>query len=588
MNSAKLPEPAFLNVEKSITDRRWVGPNAAEERLAEAIAQQNELPIALCRILARCQVEPKTAKSYMDPKIRDLMPDPSRLIDLDVAVHRLILALDRDERIAIFADYDVDGACSLAQIIWWLRDYGRDATIYVPDRSLEGFGPNVKAMAMLAENHDLIICVDCGTSAHEAIAAAKGADVIILDHHTGEETLPPAHAIVNPNRQDEESPLSYLCAAGVVFMFLVALNREIKKRGETTSDLIQMLDLVALATVADVSPLIGLNRAFVRRGLSVMRHRRRPGIRALVDISNLNTPPTSYHLGFVLGPRINAGGRIGNANLGARLLSTDDLREAEKITKELNELNIQRREIVSNACREALEKTDENDAKSPIVWDASRHWQPGVVGLIAARLVEYTRRPAIAIAIGENTAKGSARSIPGIDIGSAIMRCKNEGLLLAGGGHKMAAGLEVELDKIDEAMARLSNMIMLHPHRSETEIGYRVDGLIQTEAITVDFIESLEKAGPYGSGTPPPRFVLPNVRIVFRRWVGDKQHLSLRLQGDTDISVDAILFRAEQSQLGEYLDNCGREPLHIVGRLQVDTFMAQAKAKVHILDAAAA
>lgn len=586
MNSVASQGAAFLGVERSLTDRRWTGPNAAQERLAQAIEQQTGLPIALCQILARGDVEPDKAEKYLQPKLRDLMPDPSTLMDLDKAVQRFILALDNHERIAILADYDVDGACSLAQIVWWLRNVGQVATLYVPDRMLEGFGPNQKAMRSLAKDHDLIICVDCGTSAHEAIAAAEGADVIILDHHAGEETLPPAFAVINPNRQDETSELVYLCAAGVVFMFLVALNREVKKRGTMPCDLIAMLDLVALATVADVSPLVGLNRAFVRIGLAVMRDRKRPGIRELADVSRLNTPPTSYHLGFVLGPRINAGGRIGTADLGAQLLSTDDPNEAKQLARELNALNSQRRDMVKHVVSEALEQIDKKTSESPLVWAASKDWHPGIVGIVAARLVEESRLPAVVIAMGEETSKGSARSIPGINIGSAVMRCKNEGLFLNGGGHKMAAGLEVCTDRLDEAMARLSEMVAHTGKAPKSVAGYRVDGIIQPEAITVEFIETIERAGPYGSGTPVPKFVLPNMQIAFRRWSADKQHLALKLRGETERIVNAILFRADQSRLGEFLNQCGQAPVHIVGQLQVDHFMGQPNTKVHILDAA--
>lgn len=585
MNSVASHRPAFLGVERSLTDRRWIGPDAVQERRAQAIEQQTRLPIALCQILARCDVEPDKAEKYLQPKLRDLMPDPSTLIDLDKAVQRFILALDNRERIAILADYDVDGACSLAQIMWWLRNVGQVATSYVPDRKMEGFGPNRKAMKSLAKDHDLIICVDCGTSAHEAIAAAEGADVIVLDHHAGEETLPPAFAVVNPNRQDENSELVYLCAAGVVFMFLVALNREVKKRGTMPCDLIAMLDLVALATVADVSPLIGLNRAFVRSGLAVMRDRKRPGIRELADVSRLNTPPTSYHLGFVLGPRINAGGRIGTADLGARLLSTDDPNEARQLARKLDTLNSQRRNMVNHAVSEAFEQINKITSESPLVWAASKDWHPGIVGIVAARLMEERRLPAVVIAIGEKTSKGSARSIPGINIGSAVMRCKNEGLFLTGGGHKMAAGLEVCTGKLDVAMARLSEILTHTGKVPKPVAGYRVDGMIQPEAITVEFIETIEKAGPYGSSKPAPKFVLPNMQIAFRRWTADKRHLILKLRSETERIVDAILFGADQSKLGEFLDQCGQIPVHIVGQLQVDHFMGQPNTKVHILDA---
>ena len=318
---------AFLNVESSLTGRLWTGPSPQADRLAEAMMQATRLPLALCHSLVARNVAPDQAQAYLAPALRDLMPDPRHLRDMEVAAARFLAAVAARQRIAIFADYDVDGGASAALLITWLRGLGQTATLYIPDRIDEGYGPNVPAMAALGAAHDLILCVDCGTLSHDPIAAAV-CDVVVLDHHLGGETLPPAIAVVNPNRQDEDGALGHLCAAAVVFLMLVEANRQLRGVGRTGPDLMAMLDLVALATVADVAPLIGVNRAFVRQGLRVMARRERPGLRALADVAKLDTAPTAYALGFVLGPRINAGGRIGQADLGARLLATDNPIEA--------------------------------------------------------------------------------------------------------------------------------------------------------------------------------------------------------------------------------------------------------------------
>lgn len=587
MNQVSGDDRPFLGVEESITGRRWAGIGISQDALALAMAQQTGLPDPICRILVRQGVSPGEAQSYLDPNLRDMMPDPSTLMDMDRAVERFVLALDRQESIAVLADYDVDGASSAALLIWWLRAVGQETGLYIPDRIEEGFGPNSAAMAQLAAQHSLIICVDCGTSAHDAIAAADGADVIVIDHHAGEETLPPAHSVVNPNRQDEVSELVYLCAAGIVFMFLVAVNRALRPRRVTLPDLFEMLDLVALATVADVSPLISLNRALVRRGLDVMKHRRRPGLRALADVGRMDSAPNSYHLGFILGPRINAGGRIGDQYLGARLLAADDMADAERIAGELDSLNDQRKIMVETVIEDALSSAQSSGVDAPLVWAASREWHPGVVGLAASRLSEETNRPAIVIGIGDQTGKGSARSIAGVDIGAAILRCKREGLLVSGGGHKMAAGLEVQIDKIGAAMERLTTILAHSPAEMARSPGLRIDGAIQPGGISVELIESMEKAGPFGAGCPSPCFVLPNQRVSYSRRVGTT-HLQLDLAGEAGDRIKAIAFRAFESELGGFLENSRSSLVHIAGRLQADHFRGNVTAKVAVTDAAPA
>ena len=361
---------SYLGVEASLTGRRWIGPGVEEDRQAEAMAQQTDLPRGLCQVLARLQVPAPEVAGYLDPKLRDLLPDPRSLRDMETAAARMLEAVKRRERIAIFADYDVDGGASAALLIDWLNQLGREATLYIPDRIDEGYGPNVPAMEKLAARHDLIVCVDCGTLSHEPIAAAKGAEVMVLDHHLAGETLPECVAVVNPNRQDEDGALAHLCAAGVVFLMLVECGRQMREAGTRGPDLMSLLDLVALATVADVAPLRGVNRALVRSGLQVMARRERPGLVALADVSRLDSAPSSHHLGFVLGPRVNAGGRIGQADLGARLLASRDRHEAEALAERLDGLNTERREVEEAVRAAALAQAEARGLDAPLVWAA--------------------------------------------------------------------------------------------------------------------------------------------------------------------------------------------------------------------------
>ncbi|MGL4280362.1 MAG: single-stranded-DNA-specific exonuclease RecJ, partial [Albidovulum sp.] len=477
---------AFLGVEASLTGRRWTGPGAEVDRQAERVAQTAGLPLPLARVLAARGVAPEEARRFLDPQLRDLLPDPHRLKDMEPAAARFLAAVRGRERIAVFADYDVDGGASAALLIIWLREMGLAATLYIPDRIDEGYGPNPAAMAGLAKAHDLILCVDCGTLSHEAIAAARGADVVVLDHHLGAETLPPALAVVNPNRQDETGELGHLCAAGVVFLMLVEANRQMRAAGATGPDLMGLLDLVALATVADVAPLIGVNRAFVRQGLKVMARRERIGLAALADVARMDQAPTAYHLGYLLGPRVNAGGRIGAADLGARLLATADPHEAAALAERLDALNTERREIENRVREAALEQATARGIEAPLVWAAAAGWHPGVVGIVAARLKETTNRPAVVIGFEGGIGKGSGRSVEGVDLGAAVQRLAAEGLLLKGGGHRMAAGLTVAEPQLEAAMARLAELLARQGAAATGPRDLRVDALLMPGAASRD------------------------------------------------------------------------------------------------------
>ena len=484
------------------------------------------------------------------PTLRELLPDPRSLRDMEKAAARILRAVERRERIAIFADYDVDGGASAALLIDWLRQMGLAATLYMPDRIDEGYGPNDAAMTDLARAHDLIVCVDCGTLSHGPIAAARGADVVVLDHHLGGETLPDALAVVNPNRQDESGDLAHLCAAAVVFLMLVEAGRQLREAGRAAPDLMRLLDLVALATVADVAPLIGVNRALVRQGLKVMARRERPGLVALSDVARLDSAPSAYHLGFVLGPRINAGGRIGQADLGARLLATTDPHEAQAMAERLDQLNTERREVEAAVRAAALAQAEARGLDGPLVWAAGEGWHPGVVGIVAARLKEMTNRPSIVIGLDGDEGKGSGRSVAGIDLGAAIQRLAAEGLLLRGGGHKMAAGLTVDRDGIDAAMSRLGELLERQGAGQGGAVDLRLDGILMPGAATLDLMEGLESAGPFGAGASAPRYAFPDVQIRFCE------------TGGAEPSQDLVRRRARRADRGDLLW-CIRRPARL-------------------------
>ncbi len=578
---------AFLNVEKSLTGRRWVGPTVEDDRLSEAMVQATDLPAPICRILVSRGVEAAGAAGFLAPKLKDLMPDPLSLKDMGLAADRFLAAVERGDRIAIFGDYDVDGGASSALLVTWLREMGRQATLYIPDRIDEGYGPNDAAMAGLAARHDLIVCVDCGTLSHGPIAAANGADVIVLDHHLGGEILPPAMAIVNPNRQDESGDLAHLCAAGVVFLMLVEVNRLLRVKGKTGPNLMSLLDLVALATVADVAPLIGVNRAFVRAGLTVMGHRDRPGLMALADVAGMNQSPTAYHLGFLLGPRVNAGGRIGKADLGARLLSTADPVEAASLAAMLDKLNTDRREIEASVRDRALDQATQRGLDGPLVWAAGEGWHPGVVGIVAARLKEATNRPAVVIGLDGDIGKGSGRSINGVDLGAAIQRVAAEGLLIKGGGHKMAAGITVARDKLDAAMERLGELLARQGAGDAGPADLRLDGVLMPGAATVELVDQIEQAGPFGAAASAPRFAFPDMVVHFAKEVGTG-HLKITFGDGFGTRVDAIAFGAMNGPLGALAQATRGARFHLAGRLDVNIWQGRKSVQLRLEDAAPA
>ena len=584
--------PAFLGVERSVTGRRWTGPGAEAERLGLGLAQATGLSEPVACLLVQNGIGAEDAERYLAPTLRELMPDPSSLAGMDQAATRLAETARRRERVAVFGDYDVDGAASIALLSGWLSAMGIEATTYVPDRIDEGYGPNVPAMTELGREHDLVVCVDCGTLSHEPIAAAcaAGADVIVADHHLPGDELPDAF-VVNPNRHDDEAGLGYLCAAGVVFFLLAATNRTLRGAGWFKGEraeprLLDALDLVALATVADVAPMIGLNRAFVRQGLSILAQRQRLGLAALADVAGLSAPPSSRDLGFALGPRINAGGRIGAADLGARLLMARDPNEAAALSEKLDRLNRERRDIEMAVLDASIAQAEERGTEGGLVWAAGEGWHPGVVGIVASRLKDRFNRPAVVIGTDGAEGKGSGRSVQGIDLGSAVAGLVRDGLLTKGGGHKMAAGLTVASDQVEAAMAALDEALTAQGAAALGPRDLQVLGAVSPGGATIELIEGLEKAGPFGPSNPAPRLALPDVIPANVRIVGNG-HAQIRFSGRGG-SLGAIAFGAADNGIAERLEAAAktRSPVHAAGRLEIDDWGGRRKAKLRLDDLA--
>lgn len=597
-------DAAFLNVEQSFTGRRWQA-RSYDERTATALAQRHGLPDVVARSLGARGVTLDGAESFLRPRLRDLLPDPLRFRDMTRAVERLLSAIERGERVAIFGDYDVDGGTSSALLTRFLRAIGAaEPRLYIPDRRLEGYGPNPIAMQTLAaEGVRLVICVDCGTAAHEALAAAKAAnlDVIVLDHHAAAPDLPPAVAIVNPNRLDESDAVTrdygHIAAVGVTFLFVAAVNRALREAGYYAArslpepDLLSLLDLVALGTICDVMPLTGLNRAFVVQGLKVMAARHNKGIAALAAVASTKgqLEMGTYAAGFVLGPRINAGGRVGQSDLGARLLATDDMALAAELSQRLHILNDERRAIEAEVLLEAEAVVAAfGDTDDPVIVVAGAGWHPGVIGIVASRLKEKFNRPSVVIATENGIGKGSGRSVGNADLGAAIIAARQSGLLLAGGGHRMAAGLTVEEDKIPVLRTFLNAHLGKQVTSDVTARGQNppliIDGLVAGAALTGDFLNSLESLAPFGVGNSEPRYAMADVRIMRATVLGDKHVQLLLRHGETRLR--AIAFSAMDSDLGTSLLSLGNRPCHLAGYIRRDDWRGDGSVQMIVKDAA--
>jgi single-stranded-DNA-specific exonuclease len=585
-----------LGVARSALGRPWRARlDTAGQAQALAMMQHHGLADLLARVLAGRGIAVDEAVAYLDPTLRQLLPDPSSLADMDASAARLGVAIEAGETIAIFGDYDVDGAASAALLDDFLTATGTPHLIHIPDRIFEGYGPNVQAIAALAEaGATLLVCVDCGTTSHAPLAEARrlGLDVIVLDHHQAPEQLPDA-LVVNPNRQDDLSGLGQLCAAGVVFLALIAINRVLRhanfwNAARPAPDLLTGLDLVALATVADVAPLTGLNRAFVTKGLALMRARERPGLAALFDVAGAGGPPSSHHLGFLIGPRINAGGRIGDAALGAKLLASRDPIAARDIAETLNRLNRERQTVeaatLEIATAEALAAAKRTEASAAILV-AGDGWHPGVVGLVASRLKERFRRPAFAIAFEGDTGTGSGRSIPGVDIGRIVRAAVDAGLLIKGGGHAMAAGITLNRRQLSAFAAFLESELERKVAAALAAEALLVDGSLSAAAASLELHFALEKAGPFGAGNPEPVFVFPAHRLIDVAPIGDG-HLRWRARAADGAEIGGILFRAAQEPLGLALIAARGQVLHLAGSLVCNRWNGRERMEVRLLDVA--
>lgn len=565
-----------LGVERSIGGKAWRS-RLNSDREALALSQKFDLPEVLGRVLAARGVGIDDAERYLSPTLRHGMPDPSHLRDMDQAAERLADAVERDELIGIFGDYDVDGATASALVRLYLEAVGARARPYIPDRLKEGYGPNAAAFATLrSEGTSVVVTVDCGIAAHEPLQAARddGLDVIVVDHHQSGPDLPKAIALVNPNRLDDESGQGALAAVGVAFLLVVALNRVLRARGHFASrpepDLMQWLDIVALGTVCDMVPLTGLNRALVTQGLKVLARRGNPGLAALIDVARVEETPTAFHAGFLLGPRINAGGRVGESDLGHRLLTSRSLPEALPIAERLDGLNEERKAIEARMLEDALASVEQSDVSAQTaILVGGDAWHPGVIGLIATRLVERYAKPAFALAWEGDVAKGSARSIAGFDIGTAITAARQAGLLLAGGGHAMAAGLTIARDKL----AAFNDFVAERVARADLAAtpSLELDGAMDVGGATTDLFRLLDRAGPYGSGNPEPRFALQSCRVEFAKTVGTG-HVSCRLASEGRGRLKAIAFRSAERDVGRAILEAGGRPLHFAGHLRADTW----------------
>ncbi|MCR9220758.1 MAG: single-stranded-DNA-specific exonuclease RecJ [Alphaproteobacteria bacterium] len=586
----------FLGVARSASGKRW-RLRAGDDRLGLALAQRLDLPEALGRALAARGVTLDRAEDFLQPTLRRDLPDPFHLKGMEQAVARIVRAIRDGERAAVFGDYDVDGATASALLIRFFRAVGADLIPYIPDRLKEGYGPNAAALERLRRERGctLAITVDCGITAFDPLAHAEalGLDMIVVDHHAAEPRLPPAAAVVNPNRLDDASPHGHLAAVGVAFLLVVAVNKALREAGwygasRPEPDLRQWLDLVALGTVCDVVPLVGVNRALVAQGLKVMARRRNIGLAALADVARVDSAPGTYHAGFLMGPRVNAGGRVGEADLGVRLLSTEDPRLAAELAQRLDGYNAERQEIERLCLEQAVERLEAGDGLSEgLVYVEAAGWHPGVIGIVAGRLKERYNRPACVVALDDKgVGKGSGRSVEGVDLGAAVIAARQSELLVNGGGHKMAAGFTTPPGGGAAFCAFLAARIADQTGPGGVVPELSLDGALHVAGASLDLARALERLQPFGPGNAEPRFALSDARVVQADVVG-RDHVRAILAGGDGGRVKAIAFRCADQPLGETLLRArGGAPIHLAGRVRVDSWRDREEAQVMIDDAA--
>ncbi|MDV7340288.1 single-stranded-DNA-specific exonuclease RecJ [Terasakiella sp. A23] len=581
----------LLNVEKSVSGKRWVARDF-DERVAITLSQRLGVSELTGRVMSARNVNLDDAQTFLNPTLRDLLPDPNHFKGMEEAVARLAQAIQDEELIAIFGDYDVDGATSSALFRRFLNSVGAKSTIYIPDRMSEGYGPNSEAMELLhKQGVKVVVTVDCGTTSFEPLekAAQLGLDVVVVDHHEAEVKLPECVALINPKRMDEDGQYAHLAAVGMTFIFAVGVNRALREAEWFNDDrkapnLLNLLDLVALGTVCDVVPLKGLNRAFVMQGLKVMARRGNPGLAALADTSGVNEAPEAYHAGYILGPRVNAGGRVGESYLGANLLSTDNPGLAAEIAAQLDGYNADRKELEQNVLDEAIAQVDGQDHSS-IVIAVGTDWHPGVIGIVASRLKDRYSLPACVISLADGQGHGSGRSVTGVDLGNTIIAARQSGLLVKGGGHAMAAGFTVAEDKLEEFKTFMQDRIGQQIVEQNVQPTYSCDGVISPSGVTPALMEELEQVGPFGAGNAQPRFVLGDVNVQRADVVG-RDHVRCYLTDQFGVRLKAIAFRALDTDLGQALLHHNGQKLHVAGRLKLDTWGGGTSVQMLIDDAA--
>mgnify|MGYP003332463847 FL=1 len=566
---------------QSITGKEWI-LSKYSENLALEISQKLGIDNFLSKLLSIRKITTENCQSYLNPKIKDLMPNPSVLKDMDLAVNTLIKAIKENKRICILGDYDVDGASSTAIIVNFLKNIYSNYFIYIPDRQVDGYGPSVNSLKNIIDKKgEFLITVDCGTTSFEALdyANQNNIEVLVIDHHQAEIKLPKCKALINPNQLDDQSKLGYLCAAGVSFLFIVALNRSLreskfyKEKNINEPDLYDYLDLVALGTICDVVPLIDLNRAFVYQGIQILKKRKNLGIKTLIDVADIKESPDTYHIGFLLGPRINAGGRIGQSDLGANLLTSEDPKKSYEIATTLDSLNKKRKSIEEDILNEAYllaEKENSNE----IILVANKFWHEGLIGIIASRIKERFFKPTIVISSNKSIAKGSCRSVFGFDIGLAILTAKQNGILIKGGGHKMAAGFSIEENKIDELKRFLISKFKSSKPNFVQNNFIEIDSILSANAVNEKTYEVVSKLGPFGSGNSEPKFIVEDLSMIKINFENDFL-LKALFKNSSGLYLHGVCFKNNKEKVIDYLKNFKNHKFHLAGKLSCNDWNKQ-------------
>ena len=574
----------------SISGKNWILKDFNQEEISY-FKDNFLLDEITSKLLSIRKIKKEDINSFLNPSIKNFLPNPNNLIDMEKGTQRAIKSITKNEKIGIFGDYDVDGATSTALLGKYFSELKLPYEIYIPDRKKEGYGPSIKSFEeLINKGVKIIFTVDCGTLSFEAInyAKKKEIDVIVLDHHQSEINLPKAFSVINPNRFDDKSNLQYLCAAGVTFMFLVSINRELRLKDWFTKNrikepyLIDYLDLVSLGTVCDVVPLVGLNRAIVKQGLKILKIKKNLGLKTLLDICKIETKPSIYHLGFMLGPRINAGGRVGKCSHGANLLLNTDPKTAFKLASELDQFN-KERQMLEKDLLENILNNEKNYFKDPVIVLSGNNWHEGIIGIVASRIKEKFNKPVIIISIEGQIGKASARSIVGFDIGSVIIAATQKKILIKGGGHKMAGGFSIEIKNIEKFKDFIFRKFKSLNENLTSEKPLFLDSVISPTAMNLDFYNKVNALAPFGSGNPEPKFIMKDLKTINGKIVGDK-HIKSILVGADGTPIKTIAFNAIENDLGPYLLKKNNKPFNIAGKLSLNEWKGQSNVEFIIDD----